>query len=52
MDYMEEDLRKAFDAGESLAWHEAGEYEGYPDTIQVAYEDFEGWLKLNYEDSI
>ena len=47
--YTKEDLLKALDAWEKLAWHKAGEYEGYPDTIEVDFKDFEDWFKLNFE---
>jgi hypothetical protein len=42
--YTEEELKEAFEAGENLAWHEAGEYEGYTDNIEVDYKNFEEWL--------
>lgn len=42
-----EELKRAFEAGENLAWSQAGEYEGYPDNIEVDYKNFEEWFKNN-----
>ena len=48
--YTIEDLKRAFEAGESLKYKELASYEGIYDGDELNYEDFETWLEYEYKE--